>query len=181
MGLPLVVADWPPDPIHTARLVLRPPRAGDRQDFLDLGSDDEVNRHLGGGRDRAVLDAELPEVPADRPGQFVVEHDGQLVGWMGLSRREPARPGGTTLPGPFLELSYVTPVAAWGRGYAVEAGVAVLAWAAERFDEPVVVCTQVTNVRSLELAARLGFTELERFEEFGAEQWFGVRDASVVE
>jgi hypothetical protein len=24
------------------------------------------------------------------------------------------------------------------------------------------------------LAAKLGFTEVERFEEFGAEQWFGV-------
>ena len=74
-----------------------------------------------------------------------------------------------------LELSYVLPVAAWGHGYATEAGVAILAWAAERFDEPVVVCTQSANTASLALAARLGFTELERFEEFGAEQWYGVR------
>ena len=27
----------------------------------------------------------------------------------------------------------------------------------------------------MRLAAKLGFTELVRFEEFGAEQWFGVR------
>ena len=27
----------------------------------------------------------------------------------------------------------------------------------------------------MRLAAKLGFTEVERFEEFGAEQWFGVR------
>ena len=177
MGLPLVGADWPPAPIHTARLVLRSPEARDREDFLDLGCDDEVNRHLGGGRDRAELDAELPEVPADRPAQFVMAHEGLFVGWMGLSRREPERPGGSTLPGPFLELSYVMPLSAWGRGYAAEAGAAVLAWAAAHFSEPVVVCTQATNTRSLALAARLGFTELERFEEFGAEQWFGVRDA----
>ena len=175
MGLPLVVADWPSAPIHTPRLVLRPPQARDRVDFLDLGSDDEVNRHLGGGRDRAELDADLPAVPADRPAQFVMEHAAQFVGWMGLSRRASERPGGATLPGPFLELSYVMPVTAWGHGYAAEAGEAVLAWASARFSEPVVVCTQATNTRSLALAARLGFTELERFEEFGAEQWFGVR------
>jgi hypothetical protein len=27
----------------------------------------------------------------------------------------------------------------------------------------------------MHLAAKLGFTEVERFEDFGAEQWFGVR------
>lgn len=38
-----------------------------------------------------------------------------------------------------------------------------------------VLCTQVANDRSLRLAGRLGFTEAARFEEYGAEQWFGVR------
>lgn len=175
MGHPLAVDDWPPAPIRTQRLVLRPPQARDRADFLDLGSDDEVNHHLGGGRDRAELDAQLPAVPADRPGQFVLEHEGLFVGWMGIGHRDPERPGGAHLPAPLLELSYVLPQAAWGHGYATEAGAAVLAWASDRFDEPVVLCTQVANTRSLALAARLGFTELERFEEFGAEQWFGVR------
>jgi len=27
------------------------------------------------------------------------------------------------------------------------------------------------------LVAKLGFTEVERFEEYGAEQWFGVRSS----
>ncbi|GGW84689.1 hypothetical protein GCM10010320_78180 [Streptomyces caelestis] len=40
--------------------------------------------------------------------------------------------------------------------------------------EPVVLCTQTANDRSMRPAAKLGFTEVERFEEFGAEQWFGV-------
>lgn len=175
MDQPLVLDDWPPAPIRTERLVLRPPEARDREAFLDLGSDPTVNHHLGGGRDRATLEAELPAVPADRPAQFVLEHDGRFVGWMGLGRRAPTRPGGAALEGPFLELSYVLPVAAWGHGYAVEAGAAILAWSDERLGEPVVVCTQAANARSLALAARLGFTELARFEEFDAEQWFGVR------
>lgn len=35
------------------------------------------------------------------------------------------------------------------------------------------LCTQVANDRSVRVAEKLGFTEMERFEEFGAQQWFG--------
>jgi hypothetical protein len=40
--------------------------------------------------------------------------------------------------------------------------------------EPVVLCTQTANDRSMRLAAKLGFTEVQRLEEWGAEQWFGL-------
>jgi len=40
--------------------------------------------------------------------------------------------------------------------------------------EPVVLRTQTANEHSMRLAAKLGFTEVERFEAYGAEQWFGV-------
>jgi RimJ/RimL family protein N-acetyltransferase len=39
----------------------------------------------------------------------------------------------------------------------------------------VVLFTQAANVRSMRLAAKLGFTEVERYEAYGAEQWFGMR------
>ena len=175
MGIPLTVDDWPPPPIRTERLLLRPPEARDREEFLDLGSDDEVNRHLGGGQDRAVLEARIGEVPADRPGQFVMEHEGRFVGCVGLGRRDPERPAVTLGGSAALELSYVLPVDAWGHGYATEAATAVLAWADAALGEPGVLFTQTANTRSVALAGRLGFVELERFEEFGAEQWFGVR------
>ncbi|GAA0909596.1 hypothetical protein GCM10009549_18160 [Streptomyces thermoalcalitolerans] len=52
---------------------------------------------------------------------------------------------------------------------------AVLGWFAGVLPgEPVVLCTQTANDYSMRLAAKLGFTEVERFEEWGAEQWFGV-------
>ncbi|MEV7806720.1 hypothetical protein AB0O28_27610 [Microbispora sp. NPDC088329] len=35
--------------------------------------------------------------------------------------------------------------------------------------------TQTANVASMRLAAKLGFTEVERFEAWGAEQWLGLR------
>ena len=109
----------------------------------------------------------------------MVEHDGAFVGWVGLGRRDPDRPGRAEADGADLELSYVTPVSAWGHGYATEAATAVLAWADEVLGEPVVLCTQGANARSLALAERLGFTEVARFEEFGAEQWYGVRQPGL--
>jgi hypothetical protein len=40
--------------------------------------------------------------------------------------------------------------------------------------EPVVLFTQTASARSMRLAAKPGFTEVERFEAYGAEQWFGM-------
>jgi RimJ/RimL family protein N-acetyltransferase len=39
--------------------------------------------------------------------------------------------------------------------------------------EPVVLFTQTANVRSMRLAAKLGFIEVERFDAYGAQPWFG--------
>jgi RimJ/RimL family protein N-acetyltransferase len=64
----------------------------------------------------------------------------------------------------------------WGRGYATKACTAALGWFADALPgEPVVLYTQTANVRSMRLAAKLGFTERERFEAYGADQWSGVR------
>lgn len=69
---------------------------------------------------------------------------------------------------------------AWGHGYAAEAGAAALGWFTDALPgEPVVLCTQTANDRSMRLAAKLGFAEEEQFEEFGAEQWLGVWPSPV--
>jgi RimJ/RimL family protein N-acetyltransferase len=66
--------------------------------------------------------------------------------------------------------------ASWGNGYATEAVTAVLDWAETHLpSEPIVLCTQSAHEASVRLATRL-VPEVERFVEFGAEQWFGVRD-----
>jgi hypothetical protein len=46
-------------------------------------------------------------------------------------------------------------------------------------DEPVALCTQTANDRAMRLAAKLRFTEVERFEDYGAEQWLGVWTAAA--
>ncbi|HBZ83560.1 MAG TPA: GNAT family N-acetyltransferase, partial [Brevibacillus sp.] len=56
-----------------------------------------------------------------------------------------------------------------------EACAAALDWFAHTHPgEPVVLSTQTANEAAMRVAAKLGFTEVERFEDYGAEQWLGV-------
>ncbi|HYQ65369.1 GNAT family N-acetyltransferase [Actinophytocola sp.] len=166
---------WPPAPIRTERLVLREPEARDRAAVIELFASPEVGTYLGGPRPRAELERSVPAVPGRRPGLFVVELDGAMIGMVTLDRRDSARPGHLGPDAGEAELGYLFLPAAWGFGYTAEACAAALGWFAGALPgEPVVLCTQTANDRSVRLAAKLGFTEVERFEEFGAEQWFGV-------
>lgn len=148
--------------------------AGDRSGFIDLHTSAEVGRYLGGPRQRAALGNSVAQVPGDRPGVFTVERDGVFLGMVSFARRDRERPGHLRLDGGEAEIGYMFLPAAWGFGYAVEACAAALDWfAGVRPGEPVLLCTQTANERSMRLAAKLGFTEIERFEEWDAEQWLG--------
>lgn len=164
---------WPPAPMKTERLVLRESEARDRTAFIELLSSPEVNAYLGGPRPRDELEREMPAIPERWPGSFVVELDGAMIGQILLRRatghRRPAAAGKA-------DLGYLFLPQAWGSGYAAEACAAALTW----FDntlpgEPIVLTTQSANTPSMRLAAKLGFTELERFEAWNTEQWLGQR------
>ncbi|WP_399082637.1 GNAT family N-acetyltransferase [Streptomyces sp. BBFR2] len=159
---------WPPAPIGTERLVLREPEARDRTAFIELLASPQVHTYLGGPRPRAELEH---EVPVGRPGLFVVEHDGAMIGQVTLTKATGHLPQAAGR----AELGYLFLPQAWGYGYAAEACAAVLGWFAGAFPgEPVVLATRTANARSMRLAAKLGFTEVERFHAYGAEQWFGM-------
>ncbi|MEE4586074.1 GNAT family N-acetyltransferase [Streptomyces antimycoticus] len=169
---------WPPAPIGTERLLLRESEARDRAAFIELFASPEVRTYLGGPQSREELEAAMPEVPGRRPGLFVVDLDGAMIGMITLDRRGAERPGHIRPDAEEAELGYVFLPEAWGCGYAAEGCAAALGWFVGALPgEPVVLCTQTANDRSLRLAAKLGFTEVERFEEYGAEQWFGVWSA----
>lgn len=161
---------WPPAPIHTERLVLRAAEARDRTAFVELFASPEVGTYIGGAQPREELERAMPEVPGQRPGLFVVECGGAVIGTV------------TTLDGrdadrPEAELGYLFLPTAWGHGYAAEACAAALDWLAGTLPgTSVLLRTQTANERAMRLAAKLGFTERERYEEYGAEQWLGVRE-----
>ncbi|WP_093858189.1 GNAT family N-acetyltransferase [Streptomyces sp. TLI_053] len=163
---------WPPAPIRTERLVLRESEARDRAAVIELNSSPEVNTYLGVPRPRAELERTVPEVPGQRRGWFVAELDGAMIGTIQL---KPHAPSNHRLEAGETELGYLFLSEAWGHGYATEACTAALDWFAGALPgEPVVLYTQTANASSMRLAAKLGFTEVERFEAWGAEQWFGV-------
>ncbi|MET9885228.1 GNAT family N-acetyltransferase [Streptomyces sp. NPDC006430] len=169
---------WPPAPIRTERLVLRESEARDRAAFIDLFASPEVGTYIGGARPRDELERAVPEVPGRRPRCFVVELDGAMIGMLTLDPRDAERRGHVRPEGGEAELGYLFLPEAWGHGYAAEACAAALDWFADALPgEPVVLATQSANDRAMRLAVKLGFTEVERFEEWGAEQWFGVRSS----
>ena len=163
---------WPPEPIRTERLVLREPQAPDRAAFIELLASAEVGTYLGGPRPREELEREMPGAPPRRPGLFVVDLGGAMIGQIILSR---ATGHGPAAAAGKAELGYLFLPRAWGFGYAAEACAAALGWFAGALPgEPVVLFTQTANLRSMRLAAKLGFTEEARYAAYGAEQWFGV-------
>jgi RimJ/RimL family protein N-acetyltransferase len=151
--------------------VLREPEARDRAAVIELLASPEVGTYLGGPQPRDELEREMPGTPG-RPGLFIADLGGAMIGQIILRRvtghGPPAAAGQA-------ELGYLFLPEAWGFGYAAEACAAALGWfAGELPGEPVVLFTQTANARSMRLAAKLGFTEVGRFEAYGAEQWFGL-------
>ncbi|MFJ2774723.1 GNAT family N-acetyltransferase [Streptomyces sp. NPDC087300] len=166
---------WPLDPINTDRLVLRVPEARDRAAFIELFASPEVNAYLGGPRPRDECERMVPETPERRPGLFVIELDGAMIGTVELNRRDAERRSGVRPDAGEAEIGYLLLPQAWGHGYAAEACAAALDWFAGALPgQPVVLCTQTANARSMRLAAKLGFTEAHRFRAWGAEQWMGL-------
>ncbi|GCD42203.1 N-acetyltransferase [Streptomyces paromomycinus] len=158
--------------------MLRESGPRDRAAFIELLASPEVHTYLGGPRPRDELERELPGAPERWPGSFVVALDGSMIGQILLRRatehRLPAAKGK-------VDLGYLFLPRAWGCGYAAEACAAALDWLADALPgEPVVLTTQTANLGSMRLAAKLGFTEVERFEAWGAEQWLGMRPPVAV-
>jgi RimJ/RimL family protein N-acetyltransferase len=170
---------WPPAPLSTERLILRAAEARDREAMLDLFSDERVNQFVGGAEPREHLDELIPAIPGQRTGFFVVELDGRVCGIVTFDSRDVTRPGHVRDEGGEVELGYMLLPDAWGHGYATEACAAAMVWfRAAAPDEPLVVSTQLANEASLRVIRKLGFTELERHEEYGEAQWFGALSAS---
>jgi RimJ/RimL family protein N-acetyltransferase len=98
--------------------VLRESEARDRAAFIELFASPEVGTYVGGPGPRDELERTAPEVPGQRPGFFVVDLDGAMIGMITLDRRDPGGPGHIRPDAGEAELGYMFLPEAWGRGYA---------------------------------------------------------------
>ena len=147
--------------------MLREPEARDRAAVITLLASPEVGTYLGGPRPRDDLEREMPGAPSRRPGLFTVDLDGAMIGQITLTRET----GQLRQAAGRAELGYLFLPEAWGYGYAAEACAAALDWFACALPgEPVVLATQTANVRSMRLAAKLGFIEAVRYEALYAQR-----------
>ncbi|MFI6390048.1 GNAT family N-acetyltransferase [Nonomuraea sp. NPDC050540] len=173
--------------VPSERLLLRGAlQEADREGFIELSTDPEVQEYLGGARPRSEaeqrFDAALAADATSSHSNYVIadKTTNRFLGTLMLARRSAGGPGHVTEDGGELELGYVLRRSAWGTGFAFEAATAALrAAAGELPDQPVLLVTQTANTRSLNLAARLGFRPTSTFEEFGAEQTLCTADLSM--
>lgn len=143
--------------LTTARLRLRPPRADDAAFLVRLLNDDGWLRHIGDRDVRTEAAAAayveqrmLPSFAAHGAGMCVAEAiaDGAAVGICGLVKRDAL---------PHFDLGFAFLPEHRGRGYAVEAGRAVLQDARDRLGcERVLAVTTPENAASARVLEGLG-------------------------
>ncbi|HUR13192.1 MAG TPA: GNAT family N-acetyltransferase [Mycobacteriales bacterium] len=149
------------DEISTERLVLRTWRPSDREPFAALNADPVVMEHFPAVLTRQDSDAFVDRIESHFAqhgyGLWALEHDGEFLGFTGLSWAE-------GLPmSPCLEVGWRLAQHAWGHGYATEAARAALEVGLEQADS-VVSFTAVRNERSWRVMERLGMHRESVFE-----------------
>lgn len=150
-------------PFETDRLILRPGEVDDAVTFHQLWTerDPRVPPHRQIGPDgRPTADdiaADIaradPAVDSSRLLTVVRRDDGDVIGYCGLTAR-----GNGTPDEP--ELAYELLRAAHGRGYATEAGAAVVAWASEAGYRRLWAGVWDWNAASRRVLSKLGFREV---------------------
>ena len=148
------------DRMLTARLLLRRWRTSDREPFAELNADPEVMEHFPAALSREQSDVLVDRIETEFEqrgyGLWAVEvrETREFIGFTGLLA--------DTFEAPFtpaVEVGWRLARAAWGHGYATEAGEAALAVG---FDdaglEEIVSITTPGNARSRAVMERLGMT-----------------------
>lgn len=150
-----------PDMLIGPRLKLRAPRPCDADVIVELLTDPDVRRYVGGPQDAEVVRGRL-RLSTEHWGSFVIaDHDDEAIGTLSFEQKR----------GPW-ELSFQLRHELWGQGLMTEAASLALAWffASQSCDRCIAV-TQVANLRTRSLLERLGATVTDRFEYKGFDQF----------
>jgi RimJ/RimL family protein N-acetyltransferase len=142
--------------LKTERLILRRQAVGDVQALVDLWSNPEVTRYMGGPRDRKKLKAIFDETAQDPFKDAydlwpVLEKDtGRVVGHCGVLDK---LVDGSQV----FELVYVFSPQVWGRGYATEMAQALRDYAFKAMSLPrLIALIEPENRASARVAEKVG-------------------------
>jgi [ribosomal protein S5]-alanine N-acetyltransferase len=152
--------------LETERLLLGRASWWDAVFVLRLIGSETVRQYLGGvvpARRRLSVMRSYLHLGADESIWTVrMKPRANPVGLVSVTRHKDGRDH---------ELSYQFHPAAWGCGYAFEAGSAVLCFARDSMGlQKLIAETQAANLASCRLLERLGMVEHQRLQRFGAEQ-----------
>jgi ribosomal-protein-alanine N-acetyltransferase len=143
--------------IETARLLLRNLMPEDIPDLVQMWTDAEVTRFLGGPREAGWLEANFAEEAraADPPlhdqWPVIEKASGQLVGYCGLIEKEIEERAE-------IELVYAFLPSAWGKGYASEMAQALREHGVQRLHlRRLVALIEPENEASVHVAEAAGF------------------------
>ncbi|MEV7320399.1 GNAT family N-acetyltransferase [Streptomyces sp. NPDC093970] len=145
--------------LGTDRLVLRHWRDSDLGPWAEMNADPEVREHLGDPLTREQSDASVAAFRAefDRRGYgwwaVEVRATGGFIGFAGLDAVDDG------MPFTGVEIGWRLARPAWGRGYATEAALAVLAHGFDALALPeILAVTTAANLRSRAVMRRIGMT-----------------------
>ena len=140
--------------LETQRLLLRPPRREDFDDWVEFAGDEETMRHLGGPVPRSIAWRYLLTMAGAWSIQgfamfsVIEKSSGHWVGRVG-----PWFPEGW----PGTEIGWAIVRNRWGRGYAGEAAAATIDWAfAELRWQEIIHVIEPANAASIAVARKLG-------------------------
>ncbi|MFF5333874.1 GNAT family N-acetyltransferase [Streptomyces sp. NPDC013181] len=145
--------------LHTDRLVLRGWCASDLEPWAAMNADPEVREHLGELLTREESDASVAlfrtEFAQRGFGWWAVEvrATGEFIGFAGLDQVDEG------MPFTGVEIGWRLARPAWGKGYATEAALKVLAHGFDVLALPeILAVTTATNHRSQAVMRRIGMT-----------------------
>ena len=142
--------------IETDRLLLRPLREDDLDDYAAFAADSELMRYVGGPLTRTEAWGQIALILGHWQlrgyGLLAVERKdtGAFIGRIGF-----INPDGW----PGFELGWLLCKEHWGEGFATEGAQAAMTYAFETLDQPhVISLIHPDNTRSIKVAERLGET-----------------------
>ena len=153
------------DIITTDSLEIRHFIEADTAEYVDIMTNPTVTKYLGTGRDLTEEDVKkaLSYYKAlwnKGYGIFAVKEktSGKIIGHCGIQPISDGR----------IEILFAYAPDAWGKGYATEAGKAVLAYAKEHFEvKEINAMSYPQNMASIAVINKLGFKGIGQEEHFG--------------